>query len=826
MRSYLTLAWKELKAQKIMAVLIFTAVIISTIMTAVTGQSIGILQSMRIDQAAGLNGNRYATFHQLNKEQAQKLHEDDRLYDAGDIIFVGSMPLGSSSLDLYLREYHDNALSMYPSFGRIEEGRLPEKANEIALSEDAMQYLGLNAAIGSTISLDLRTSVMDNSLPDIEYSADFVLTGILESSYIGYASGMVGGIVGDGTAEKLLPEEYLLYSTDFKTYDKRNFQSIIYDLAADLNVNERFIQYNWILLDALGISYDKAAESDTGTGFSFMAAACVLVGALVLFAAGLVIYNILKISITKRMKEYGTLRAIGAERGQIYRLVSLQLLILCGAGIPIGLLFGTLSVKGVLIAATGILNPDLFMVNSVSELNTAISAAGTVKLPMLLASVAVTLLFALLAAFPAAWYASRLSPIAAMSGQAVKIKRRGKRNRKIHIFEAYYAGLNLKRGRGRTIVTILSLVMSITVFVALQSFTGLLDASSEVQDMYFSDYSITNETSGISPESVDTLIANDAVESISATRLSVFMPGAGDVLPFETDLSVKSHETLQLVNIDDAQLQRYAPKLSDQDRQALNDGTGCLAKNPIAFSYGDTPVERTELAVGDTIQLGDRTLRVVGVIDAAITINNDGFTNGVQLIVNDEIYCSLLRNDSYSEIYPTLLNDADTNIFESWLDNWCSENPGTHWLSYLQSSNEMEESFEQIKMLCWVLIIFIGIIGILNIINTVYSNIHTRIGEIGMQRAIGMSAGCLYKTFLWEGAYYGIFATLIGAVAGYICCVFVEAARTDTLRLVDVPVIAIAEAAIISILACLLATAIPLRSIARMSIVDSIETVE
>lgn len=772
MRSYLTLAWKELKAQKIMAVLIFTAVIISTIMTTVTGQSIGILQSMRIDQAAGLNGNRYATFHQLNKEQAQKLHEDDRLYDAGDIIFVGSMPLGSSSLDLYLREYHDNALSMYPSFGRIEEGRLPEKANEIALSEDAMQYLGLNAAIGSTISLDLRTSVMDNSLPDIEYSADFVLTGILESSYIGYASGMVGGIVGDGTAEKLLPEEYLLYSTDFKTYDKRNFQSIIYDLAADLNVNERFIQYNWILLDALGISYDKAADSDTGTGFSFMAAACVLVGALVLLAAGLVIYNILKISITKRMKEYGTLRAIGAERGQIYRLVSLQLLILCGAGIPIGLLFGTLSAKGVLIAATGILNPDLFMVNSVSELNTAISAAGTVKLPMLLASVAVTLLFALLAAFPAAWYASRLSPIAAMSGQAVKIKRRGKRNRKIHIFEAYYAGLNLKRGRGRTIVTILSLVMSITVFVALQSFTGLLDASSEVQDMYFSDYSITNETSGIPPESVDTLIANDAVESISATRLSVFMPGAGDVLPFETDLSVKSYETLQLVNIDDAQLQRYAPKLSDQDRQALNDGTGCLAKNPIAFSYGDTPVERTELAVGDTIQLGDRTLRVVGVIDAAITINNDGFTNGVQLIVNDEIYCSLLRNDSYSEIYPTLLDDADTNTFESWLDNWCSEYPGTHWLSYLQSSNEMEESFEQIKMLCWVLIIFIGIIGILNIINTVYSNIHTRIGEIGMQRAIGMSAGCLYKTFLWEGAYYGIFATLIGAVAGYICCVF------------------------------------------------------
>lgn len=276
----------------------------------------------------------------------------------------------------------------------------------------------------------------------------------------------------------------------------------------------------------------------------------------------------------------------------------------------------------------------------------------------------------------------------------------------------------------------------------------------------------------------------------------------------------------------EAQLQIYAPNLSAQDKQALKDGTGCLVKNPIAFSYGDTTVQQTDLTVGDTIQLGDRTLPVLGLIDTAITINNDGFTNGVQLIVNDEIYCSLLGNDSYSEVYPTLQDNADTDTFESWLDSWCSNYPGTHWLSYLQSSNEMIESFEQIKMLCWVLIIFIGIIGILNIINTVYSNIHTRVGEIGMQRAIGMSAASLYKTFLWEGAYYGIIASVIGAVFGYVCCIFVGAAQTDALQLVAVPVMAIVEAAIISIVACLLATAIPLRSIARMSIVDSIETVE
>ena len=58
-------------------------------------------------------------------------------------------------------------------------------------------------------------------------------------------------------------------------------------------------------------------------------------------------------------------------------------------------------------------------------------------------------------------------------------------------------------------------------------------------------------------------------------------------------------------------------------------------------------MEHTELSIGDTIQLGSRALRVIGIIDTPITINNEGFTNGVQLIVNEEIYCSLMQDDTY-----------------------------------------------------------------------------------------------------------------------------------------------------------------------------------
>lgn len=48
MKSYLSLAFRELKAQKVMASLILIAVILSCIMTTAIGQSLGILQTMRI----------------------------------------------------------------------------------------------------------------------------------------------------------------------------------------------------------------------------------------------------------------------------------------------------------------------------------------------------------------------------------------------------------------------------------------------------------------------------------------------------------------------------------------------------------------------------------------------------------------------------------------------------------------------------------------------------------------------------------------------------------------------------------------------------------
>lgn len=91
MKSYRVLAWKELLAQKVTSILILIAVILSTITTTVVGQSIGILNAMREQQAITLNGEKYATFLQMSKEQLSELKEDHRLSYIGPNISLGTI---------------------------------------------------------------------------------------------------------------------------------------------------------------------------------------------------------------------------------------------------------------------------------------------------------------------------------------------------------------------------------------------------------------------------------------------------------------------------------------------------------------------------------------------------------------------------------------------------------------------------------------------------------------------------------------------------------------------------------------------------------------
>lgn len=831
MKSYRTLALKEIKAQKITFALILIAIILSTMMTTVIGQSAGVLSAMRQQQAITLGGDRYATFLQMNQEQVTALRNDPRLSFMGEYTTLGTSEL-NSSLSLGLNEYQEDVTAVYPTISQLKEGRLPEAPMEIALPEDALQYLGFTGHLGDTISLAFMKTLR-HGIEDAAYSsiADFTLVGITESNYLNYTSGRVTGIVGRGTTASLLPDNYLYYNVDIRTADKSTFQETVNSLISSLTIHELDTLYNIPYLDALGIHYDAGGTDTSSQGFSLMLAAGIMVGLLLLLAAGLVIYNILKIAVSQRIKQYGTLRAIGGEKGQLYFLVTTQVLFLCVIGIPIGLLLGTLSAKGILTAATSLLSPEIFLVQNREELNRLIAENSSSESVFLLASILVTLIFAFIAAIPAARYAAKVSPTVAMAGRNIKVKRRNRKTKKIRNFEAFYARLNLKRNRGRTAITILSLVMSITVFIALQGFTNILNAASSMENNHLGDYAIANETVGFSADTLDAMEQNEMVQSVAAIQFSMYLPDINNqISEIEIGFELQPGETFQIAGLNPSYLSRFASTwLSTEEIENVKAGDACIVRNPIAIRYGNAEMTHSNFETGQTISVAGKEIPIIATLDGYagyVGISNSGFTNGVQVIVSDQLYFELTGISDYNELLPTLVDDADRETFDSVIEQLCRDIPGTTYLSYEETDRQLAESFEQVRLLAWGLVLFVALIGLLNIVNTVYTNIHTRVVEIGMQRAIGMSAGSLFKVFLWEGAYYGLFAAIIGSIAGYICTIFVEAATTDAIQLVAIPVISIVEATVLSIGACLLATCIPLRKISRMSIVDSIETVE
>lgn len=833
MKSYHELAVKELLAQKTTSFLILAAIILSTAMTTVIGQSAGVLSAMRQQQAIALGGDRYATFVQMNEAQASALQNDPRLSYAGVSVSLGTVEL-SRALTLDLIEFRGDSVDVFPSFTRLKEGRLPEKAMEIALPEDVLRLLGFGGKTGDTISLTAAKTLRHGvETEELTYQADFILTGITESNYMGYAAGIVCGIVGEGTAEQVLPDSYIYYLVDIRTSGKGAFQETMDDLVSSLQVHELDTIYNVTYLRALGIPYDEeAADTEASDqGFSFLTAAGLLVGTLVLLAAGLVIYNILKIAVSKRIRQYGTLRAIGGEKGQLYTIVAAEVLLLCLAGIPAGMLLGMLSAKGILSAVASLLSPDIFLVNDTGQLKRLIAENSGGKGIFLALSALITLSFALIAALPAARSAANVPPAAAISHTSVRIRRRRRKEKRIRSFEAYYARLNLKRSRGRTAITIVSLVMSITVFIALQSFVSLLNTAGSMEEAHLGDYSIINETVGFPPEILEELEQNENVEAAAALQLSIYMQNDENrIEEMALDFSLKPGETFQVAGLSGLYMDKYfKSQLSGEQLEALKAGEGCVIRNPVPFAYEGAQVPRTVIRAGETIHIGGKEIPVLYALDdygGYISIGNSGFVNGVQMIVNNSLYTELTGKSVYEELLPILKKDADREAFDSTLEELSGRIPGTSCLSFEQTDKQLEESFAQIKMLAWGLVLFIGLIGLLNIINTVYTNIHTRIGEIGTQRAIGMSVGSLYRTFLWEGVYYGLIAAILGCAAGYICTVFVQAAAQDVLSLAPLPILPMLEATFLSVAACLAATCIPLGKIAGMSIVDSIETRE
>ena len=72
-----------------------------------------------------------------------------------------------------------------------------------------------------------------------------------------------------------------------------------------------------------------------------MIAGCAMIALVVIFFAVMVIYNIFQVGLVQKIQEYGKIRALGATKKQMKKLVFREGMILTILGVPAGLVVGT-----------------------------------------------------------------------------------------------------------------------------------------------------------------------------------------------------------------------------------------------------------------------------------------------------------------------------------------------------------------------------------------------------------------------------------------------------------------------------------------------------
>ena len=91
--------------------------------------------------------------------------------------------------------------------------------------------------------------------------------------------------------------------------------------------------------------------------------------------------------------------------------------------------------------------------------------------------------------------------------------------------------------------------------------------------------------------------------------------------------------------------------------------------------------------------------------DGYLSVGNSGFINGVQVVVNKELYAALTGKTTYNELLPTLAEGVDRAEYDTEVAALAERVPGTIWLSYEDTDRQLAESFAQIKLLAWGLIL-------------------------------------------------------------------------------------------------------------------------
>lgn len=785
------LSIQDLKLNKKRSIVIIIGIILSTALICGVAGLVTSFQKTVVDTAKEGQGNYHTIFYNVPKDELKYIEENREVKD-----YFLSEELGYSYLSKPENAEETpivNVISMNDKFienmsVNLKEGRLPENDTELAISTRINEKFNTNYKVGDTITLNINETEqnMENGIPKT-----YKIVGIIERPILAIESYYVDWFTAITKMQNVnkkaniavlynKPKDYIKNTENINNMTKTENNE---DGVSFSGLSNKYKSYKYNLMVNKELLAYEGASLDDETLKTIYGLGAFIIG-IVLVSSVFVIRNGFEISITERLKQYGMLSSIGATKKQIKKSVYFEGFILGLIGIPLGIISGVFAIY-ILVNVVNYILKDYISEGTLLTYSMSWTAIAI--------SVFVSIITIWLSCKKSAKKASKVSPIEAIrNSEDVKLKAKKVKCPKIitKIFKTggEIAYKNLKRSKKKYRTTVISIIVSIVIFISISSF---IQYGFKMSEAYYTEMNYNYMV--FMQENKDDKEEYKILEDISK------LPDAG-----ECSINKSNVLTMNMDEKHKAELTEYGKEIKER---FYNEENGVRIDEINVISLSKEAYERYVSKLG-----GDYEKYKNGaiLIDKNINTNNDGkkiqgniytwkkgdiitgkindtqynieilakteeIPAGVNILYNPDAFI-IVSEDFINKVgYKTIAlysNSKDAYKLDEEIKQYKQENNITD--NTIQTFN-MEESARAENAIVLVISIFlygfigvITLIGITNIFNTITTNMNLRKKEFAMLKSIGMTKKEFNRMIRLESIFYGLKSLIIGIPIGTI----------------------------------------------------------
>ena len=696
----------------------------------------------------------------------------------------------------------------------LSEGRLPENENEILITTHLKTDARVKYNIGDVLKIDVGKRMSEgyelnqHNPYDPEIEEEIVDAKTREYKVVGIVERPSRAV-----------EDYSAPGYSIITYtDKPSDKTNIY-----IRLNKKGLHdYKKAMASLMGLDYSTFLKLDNGdlteeeakeieesihtemdanfylvtleTGifseglFKSLGTMAGVVILIIIVTSVFCIKNSFDISIAEKTKQYGMLASVGATKKQIRRNVFYEAYRLGIVGIPLGIALGLLA-SFILIKVSNLLlfNTSKFTVNFL---------IFSISIPAIIFSVILGIVTLFLSSLRSASKASKIAPIKAIrNSEDIKIKANKVKApgiiKKIFGVGGEISYKNLKRSKKKYRTTVISIIVSVAIFISLSSLMTLLyqTIKSEYNDI---DYTLsvnyrTNESEN-AEQKIDQIIHLNGVKDYAIVNAFggfiidneevTFTKDYEKVANTDKNKSMRvDYKYVAMAKIGEHAYNNYLKKLGLKTEDVK--GKGILLNYGTTYDYEKEDMVKVEFYDVKNKQIlhlstyeydpdkQEEYTKTLGDLEVAYVTIEKPFglvISGEPLIIlDDETYDRVVDNPVP---YVEILIDADNaDDLQDEVEK-ILEDEDYSMDNVLENVRTMRSLMLLIGIFLYGFIIVITLIGVTNIFNTITTNMELRQKEFAMLKSVGMTKKEFNRMVRLETFFYGTKALLIGLPIG------------------------------------------------------------